>query len=1121
MSKKNITNNSSQGVNSNPRKQRSLLPSPFSLLPLLCIVGTISLFFCISCPSPFSNFPITGLDEPLAAPQAPAGMGYFSLSVTNDSLTRSIQPAYPALDTLTYRMTFTPGVDVIGTPPNVPLRNFTQLGNNVLLYDGTWTLIVQAYADASGTQLVAEGDLEFSIGGGYTGGTVELKTAATGTGTFGITLNYPALGDGYTSVVIYPPSQDYEIESLSPANGTFTPVTLNAGYYIVDINLYYFVDEDEKIASLRRAIHIKPNLVTSLLQTFTASDFSGSLTDDSIVEITGNLWAGQTLTAETYNFGSSGAFHYRWYKTSSGTTTALQAGASNSYTITAADLPGSIITVEVNRAGYHGSKTSEGVTVLGTIASAVITVPVPVTNSASATAALLNTNNSTSSANYTITDVVWNGAAGSLTPGNPFETGIAYTVVVTLTAKSGYTFYNASENFSGIYITDFQSAVTTTLAPGSVNGSEGNFVTLSLEFPATSLTYVITGAGTEFTARLGSTSGTLVGTANQPIQTVIESIRTQAAEKDIEIDFVDQTTGVLDIGESGITFANVGTNWGKITLLGSLTSTFWANTIYVYDGVSVDVKGSVVNTADGGGYTIINGGNVTVSGGTVSSTTSGIAITNSSYSSYVYISSGKVEVAGATGLAIDNLGSIIISQTEGSTTIITSASTQGTINNQYGAFVTITGGTVENTAGVAIFNESRSSTIISQAAGSTTLITSANTNDAQGTIYNQGDGFVEITGGTVQNTAAGGRAIYNNGAGAIHVGGGTVRANVSNGRAIHNQAGGTVNVDAGRVEVVIPSGPNTGSGIAVYNNGIGTINISGTSTLEATGTTSGAEAIRNNGAGNVNISGGTISSNDYVINTNGGLLDISDGTVRTTSGTAVIFIQGSGSVNIRGGTITRTSAGAGPKTIIHSSSGELNISAGTVSASGDCIAISSESGTGQINITGGTVSAATGTAISSSGSRPINISGGAQVTAAAGIAIRSSSAGVITISGGTVTSANTNADEGTILLTGTITGERLVMSAGTVENTTTGANARAINNLSAADISISSGTVMVRGTGRAIHNNSTGALTITGNPRIEAVTADTGYAIYNTDPAAPVSIAPTANILGLVNEFVP
>ena len=89
-------------------------------------------------------------------------------------------------------------------------------------------------------------------------------------------------------------------------------------------------------------------------------------------------------------------------------------------------------------------------------------------------------------------------------------------------------------------------------------------------------------------------------------------------------------------------------------------------------------------------------------------------------------------------------------------------------------------------------------------------------------------------------------------------------------------------------------------------------------------------------------------------------------------------------------------------------------------------------------------------------------------------AINNNGSGKITILGGTVTSVNPS--DGTITLSSSGSNEVLVVSGGTVSNTSTGA---AIYNTSTGTVTISGGTVSAK-TGRAVHNQTTGKISVSG-----------------------------------------
>jgi len=148
-------------------------------------------------------------------------------------------------------------------------------------------------------------------------------------------------------------------------------------------------------------------------------------------------------------------------------------------------------------------------------------------------------------------------------------------------------------------------------------------------------------------------------------------------------------------------------------------------------------------------------------------------------------------------------------------------------------------------------------------------------------------------------------------------------------------------------------------------------------------------------------------------------------------------------------------------------------------------------------------------AIQNASTGGINISGGT-VSSTAGRAINITSTGKITISGtALVTARNDNTGAGTIFLAsvGTDTADRLVISGGTVRNTGSG---NAIRNDSTAGISITGGTIEITSTGtasRAIFNNSSGALKISGG----TVQATAGSAIINVS-TGKITVSGSATI---------
>ena len=322
--------------------------------------------------------------------------------------------------------------------------------------------------------------------------------------------------------------------------------------------------------------------------------------------------------------------------------------------------------------------------------------------------------------------------------------------------------------------------------------------------------------------------------------------------------------------------------------------------------------------------------------------------------------------------------------------------------------------------------------------------TGSTTGGATQLINLTGAGIFAVSSGRIEQTGTGN--VINNGlTGAMNVSGGTVRNTAATTAAIviNNASTGTVNVSAGTVSAV--------TGTAINNASTGTVNVSG-GTVQNTGANVLSRLIVNASTGAVNISGGTVSAGSQAIrNISTGLITISN------ADASVPTLISSGNVNAEEGTIVLVSSGT-------TTDPRLIITGGTVRNTGNSAnarAITNSS-TGAVNISGGTVSATTG------------------------MAINNTSIGVITISQANesiptlITSANAIDNAGTVVLanSGSATAPRLIITGGTVRNTGNNANARAITNLSTGAVNISGGTISVAALGTAINNASTGEVSV-------------------------------------------
>jgi hypothetical protein len=183
---------------------------------------------------------------------------------------------------------------------------------------------------------------------------------------------------------------------------------------------------------------------------------------------------------------------------------------------------------------------------------------------------------------------------------------------------------------------------------------------------------------------------------------------------------------------------------------------------------------------------------------------------------------------------------------------------------------------------------------VSQPAGATTKVTSANTNAWQGTIIvsdgNYINGSITVSGGTVENTAAGGNTLYNGSTGTVAVSGGTVSA--TTGKAVYNTTTGTVSVSGGTVKAT--------TGIAIHSVSSGKVTVSqdaGATTLVTSANTTSTE--------------GTIKL-DAMSSHNNVRLEITGGTVSNTAGSTYYAVYnatgnnqyGSNQTSKTGGTVT-------------------------------------------------------------------------------------------------------------------------------------------------------------------------------------------------------------------------
>ena len=631
-----------------------------------------------------------------------------------------------------------------------------------------------------------------------------------------------------------------------------------------------------------------------------------------------------TGTELTASYSGSEAVSFQWNKDG----TAINGETSPSYTPASAG----DYTVTASASGYQ-SKTSPAVTVTGTTLntldgaisitpnshvvvgdelSAVYTGDEAVTyqwykNGAEISGATSGEYTPTEAGTYTVR-VSAQGYAGktstSVTVGWPTPTAEDFTIgnltqtvsnitAVTITPIADRStgaitvYYNGSTTLPttvGEYTVTFDVAAATGWNPA--RGLHAGTLTI-----IEAIQYTITGGGTAFTA---TRNGVTVGTAGQPINTVINAIRTDAEGEKVAIQFGDGENA-LDIGTEYAGFNNTGGEWGDILLSGKITSantTASQGTILVGSEVSVNSTADIANTGEAtidNSRAIWNTGTLTISGGTLSGFR---VIQNDNTTSTLEIIGGMVSAtpknrSGTTGVGVLNnggtvtiSGGILETQETGSfpRTVLNDGASPGT--------VTITGGTISAVLGVAVQNGNEGA----------------------------GNGIITISGGTVTSTGEG-IAARNFAGGTLNISGTAHITSVSTVQAtVANWGTGTLNISGGTVD-------NTHTGLAVRNYSTGKINISGNAVITSKNT-------EKNGNDGGNVEGTVCIQNSGTATE--ARLEITGGTISNTSTGIAVYNESTGAVAISGGTISTVSGFA-----VQSTTTSTTANAGAITLSGN------------------------------------------------------------------------------------------------------------------------------------------------------------------------------------------
>ena len=429
---------------------------------------------------------------------------------------------------------------------------------------------------------------------------------------------------------------------------------------------------------------------------------------------------------------------------------------------------------------------------------------------------------------------------------------------------------------------------------------------------------------------------------------------------------------------------------------------------------------------------------------------------------------GKVKGQGGNSPIFLQGGSLVVS---GGTVENSQSSTAAILNDGSGS-VSVLGGTVQASS-AAISNSYTGKITI----GGTATVTSTAAS-ASGTIYLSGgtasQTVLEITGGTIENTADNGYAIYNNASGKIVI--------LHDNPAIIRGKGKAMNKApdlSNYTRLKVTASTNYDGSVPAENYVSGSIGIYKYLKFEQADDTA---QIGKNGYSSLSAAVSSVTNGQTIIllkDTAENItirdvsftLELNGKTLRSgASSASAITLNDGGMLEI-----TDTVSGGGGK-VTSSNNATIALNGGSLVVSGGTVenaleitgAAIKNNGSGSVSVSGGTVEAAY-IAIHNGATGSVNVSGGEVKNTGNGMAIANSQTGKITISDtAKITSRTTKSNEGTILLfNGEATDTILEITGGTIENTSTG---NAIYNEKNGKIVISSGTLItIRGKGKAMN----------------------------------------------------
>jgi len=217
---------------------------------------------------------ISGCTNPFEQPQtknSPAEKGSFSLVIDGVRAGRTIMPEIQETALIAYSLAFFSETDdsVIMVD-----RTADDLQEPVMLYAGTWNLLVTAYLDAERTKPAAQGSLsgiEITSGGNASGSITlsQITEAGSGQGTFSWEIDYP--NEVTTaSMAITRLSGSDETPVIDGTVNKEDSLSLNAGYYRV---IFTLIDNTNKSVRWVEILHIYDGMDSAFTHEFTQDQF--------------------------------------------------------------------------------------------------------------------------------------------------------------------------------------------------------------------------------------------------------------------------------------------------------------------------------------------------------------------------------------------------------------------------------------------------------------------------------------------------------------------------------------------------------------------------------------------------------------------------------------------------------------------------------------------------------------------------------------------------------------------------------------------------------------------------------------------------------------------------------